>query len=83
VKALEAVHEALLGRDPDAAIRLLDRYQTQFPHGSLSSEATVLRVQALLANGDRAGAQVLVDGYSAAHAGGPYVKRLKELVRGK
>ncbi len=83
LKALELVHQALLGRDPDAALRLLDRYQAQFPHGSLSSEATVLRAQTLLANGDRAGAQALVDGYCSAHPDSPYAKRLKELVHGR
>jgi hypothetical protein len=83
LKALELVHEALLGRDPEAALRLLDRYQAQFPRGSLSSEATVLRAQALLANGDRAGAQALVDGYCSAHPDSPYAKRLNELVHGK
>ena len=83
LKALELIHEALLGRDPEAALRLLDRYQAQFPHGSLASEATVLRVQALLANGDRARAQALVNGYCSAHPDGPYAKRLNELVHGK
>jgi hypothetical protein len=83
LKALELVHQALLGRDPDAALHLLDRYQAQFPHGSLSSEATVLRTQALLANGDRAEAQALVDGYCAAHPDSPYARRLTELVHGK
>ena len=82
-KALEAVHQALLGRDPDAALRLLDRYRAQFPHGSLSSEATVLCAQALLANGDRAGAQALVNAYCSAHPDGPYTRRLNELVHGK
>jgi hypothetical protein len=81
LKALETV-QALL-RDPDAALRLLDRYQAQFPHGSLSSEATVLRAQALLAKGDRAGAQGLVDGYCSAHPDSPYAKRLKALVQGR
>jgi hypothetical protein len=83
LRALELVQQALLGRDPDAALRLLDRYHAQFPHGSLSSEATVLRVQALLASGDRAGAQALVDGYCSAHPDSPYARRLNELVHGK
>jgi hypothetical protein len=76
VKALKTV-QALLGHDPEVALRLLDRYQAQFPHGSLSSEATVLRAQALLAKGDRAGAQALVDGYSSAHPDSLYAKWLK------
>jgi hypothetical protein len=82
VKSLETV-QALVGRDPDGALRLLDRYQVQFPHGSLASEAIVLRTQAHLAKGDRAGAQALVDGYCSAHPNSPYAKRLKELVQPK
>ncbi len=83
LNALELVHQALLGHDASAALRLLDRYQAQFPHGSLASEATVLRAQALLANGDRARAQALVDSYCSAHPEGPYARRLNELVHGK
>lgn len=80
--ALESVQEALAQRDAATSLRLLDRYQARFPHGALSSEATVLRVQALLASGDRGRAQALVEGYCAAHPSSPYAKRLRELVRG-
>jgi hypothetical protein len=48
----------------------------QFPRGSLSPEAIVLRAQVLLASGDRAGAKTLAHRYSAAHPDGPYGKRL-------
>ncbi len=81
VVALERAHRALASRDPDAALRMLDRYGAQFPGGALSSEATVLRVQALLARGDRAGAQTLADSYSAAHRDSPYARRIEDLVR--
>jgi hypothetical protein len=81
LKALEGAHQALTDHNPGEALRLLDRYQAQFPRGSLSSEATVLRAQALLASGDRAGAKALAEAYSAAHPDGPYAKRLRELVR--
>jgi hypothetical protein len=83
VKALELAHRALAEHDAPSALDLLDRYRVQFPGGSLSSEATVLRVQALLQNGDRAGAQALVDGYVSAHLDSPYARRLKDIVRGQ
>ncbi len=83
VKALELAHRALAEHDPQRALELLDRYGAHFPAGSLSSEAVVLRVQALLANGDRAAAQAQADAYSAAHPDTPFAIRLKELVRGQ
>jgi hypothetical protein len=80
VAALELAHRALNVHNPDAALRLLDRYRIRFPHGLLSSEESVLRVRALLASGYRARAQRLADGYSAAHPNSPYAQRLEELV---
>jgi Tetratricopeptide repeat len=82
VVALERAHQALASRDPGAALRLLDRYRAQFPGGALASEATVLRAQALLAEGDLTGAQTLADAYSAAHPDSPYARRIEDLVRG-
>jgi hypothetical protein len=80
VTALELAHKALTAHNPDATLRLLTRYRAQFPSGILASEEIVLRAQALLANGDRAGAQALAAGYSAAHPDSPYARRLEELV---
>jgi outer membrane protein assembly factor BamD (BamD/ComL family) len=65
------------------ALDLLDRYRAQFPHGALSSEATLLRAQALVQSGDRAGARALVDAYMMAHPDSPYARRLKEIVHGE
>jgi outer membrane protein assembly factor BamD (BamD/ComL family) len=80
VTALERAHQALAAHNHEAALHLLDRYRTQFPRGALASEETVLRVQALLASGDRAGAQALADAHSAAHPDSPYGRRLEDLV---
>jgi hypothetical protein len=82
VVALERAHQALASHDPDVALRRLDEYRAQFPGGVLSSDATVLRVEALLAKGDLAGARTLADAYSAAHPDSPYAKRIEDLVRG-
>jgi hypothetical protein len=83
VKTLELAHRALAEHDPRTALALLDRYRAQFPGGSLSSDAVVLRVQALLATGDRAGAQAQADAYAAAHPGTPFAVRLQEIARGQ
>ena len=74
---------ALAQHNPRTALGVLDRYRAQFPEGRLASEAVVLRVQALVALGDRAGAQALADAYSAANPGTPYARRLREIVQGQ
>ncbi|HWZ93336.1 MAG TPA: hypothetical protein VNW92_30960 [Polyangiaceae bacterium] len=81
VKALELAHQALAAHDPSSALRLLDRYRREFPSGALGSDATVLRVQALLAAGDRATAQRLADAYSTAHPDTPYARRIQDILR--
>jgi hypothetical protein len=78
--ALKLAHEALAAHDPGTALRQLDRYRVQFPGGGLASEATVLRVQALLASGNRGGAQGLADAYSRSHPDSPYAHRIEDLL---
>jgi hypothetical protein len=80
LKALERARQALAMHKPGEALRLLDRYRAQFAGGVLGSEETVLRVQALLATGDREGAQALADTYSVSHPDSVYARRLKEFV---
>lgn len=81
VQALGKAQEALAAHDPGAALRLLDRYGAEFPGGALGSEATVLRVRALLASGNRPAAQRLADTYSVAHPDTPYARRIQDTVR--
>jgi len=80
VAALERAHHALAAQDPSAALHFLDRYRAEFPSGALGSEATVLRVQALLASGNRAAAQTLADSYSSAHPDSPYSRRIQAIL---
>jgi len=80
VSALELAHRALNDHNPESALHLLDRYRARFPEGVLASEETVLRVQALIATGNRARAQALADSYSVAHPDSPYSRRLEGLV---
>jgi hypothetical protein len=82
VAALERAKGALAAGDPDAALRVLDRYRAQFPRGELSSEETVLRVEALLAKGETSKARALAAEYSAAHPESPYARRVRDLFGG-
>jgi hypothetical protein len=81
VQALELAQQALGAHNPGAALQKLDRYGAEFPGGALGSEATVLRVQALLMNGNRTAAQALADSYSAAHPDSPYARRIQDTLR--
>jgi hypothetical protein len=83
LQALELAHRALAQHNPRTALGVLDRYRAEFPHGRLASEEVLLRVQALVALGDRAGAQSLADAYSAANPSSPYSRRLREIVQGQ
>lgn len=82
VAALERAKTALGAGDTDAALRALDRYRAQFSRGELSSEETVLRVEALLAKGESTEARALAADYSAAHPESPYARRIRDLVGG-
>jgi hypothetical protein len=70
-----ALEQALLGQairtlrdgyDARAALALLAQHADRFPQGAFSSEATVLRIEALLALGQRNDALALLDGASLA-----------------
>lgn len=80
VAALEVAHDRLARPDAAGALRALDGYRARFPAGRLASEETVLRVQALLVGGDRAGAVALTEAFSAAHPGSSYGSRMRDLV---
>jgi len=54
------------GHDPDGALGLLEQHARQFPHGALASEATMLRIEALLGLGRQDEALSVLDGVSLA-----------------
>jgi hypothetical protein len=81
VLALERASRALDARSPAEALRELEKYKKQFPKGSLASEQIVLRVQALLAQGDHTRAAAEADRFAAAHPDSPYARRVQDMVR--
>lgn len=58
-RALDAVRRTLAGGQASLALAELASYERTFPSGALRPEASVLKVRALLAAGDRAGADAL------------------------
>jgi hypothetical protein len=80
VSLLDHARRALAGGDPPGALRQLDAFDARFPRGSLAEEAEVLRVEALLAEDDRASATKVAARFLAAHPTSPHAARIRALL---
>ena len=80
VAALDRARKALAGGNSGGAMTELDRYRRDFPKGLLGAEATVLRVRALLAQGQRAQAESLGRRVIARNPKGFYAKQIRALI---
>ncbi len=80
VATLGRARSALAAHDPDGAMRALDEYRAEFPNGKMASEETVLRVQVLMAKGQRAQAKALADSFVAQHPDSPFASQVQRLV---
>jgi len=78
--AIELARGTLVRNNPAQCLRLLDDYTRRFPKRRLDAEATVLRIEALSANGDRAGALHLGKAFLAKQPQGPYARRVRSLI---
>jgi formylglycine-generating enzyme required for sulfatase activity len=81
VSALDRVRAALSNHDPSGALRELDAYDRRFPSSLLADEAAVLRVDALIEQGDSAAAVELAEHFLAEHPSSPHAPHLRRLVR--
>lgn len=80
VSFLDHARRALAGGDPAGALRQLDAFDARFPRGSLVEEAEVVRVEALLAEDDRASAAKVAARFLAAHPTSPHAARIRALL---
>jgi len=80
LKLLDAARAELEGHDPGAALAALDRYERAFPAGALRTEASMVRVEALLARGDGGQARKLARDLLAQDPSGPHARRLRSIV---
>jgi hypothetical protein len=80
VATLGRARSALAAHDPDGAMRALDEYRAEFPNGKMASEETVLRVQVLMAKGQRTQAKALADAFVAEHPDSPFASQVQRLV---
>jgi hypothetical protein len=78
--ALDRARGALTSGDAGLTLRLLDDYGQRFPKRRLSTEAAVLRIEALSARGDQAGAARLGKEFLARQPNGPYARRVRSLI---
>lgn len=82
LSALESARRALVGGDAKRALQQLDEYSRRFSKPRLGTEAAVLRIEALMANGERARANQLGRDFLAKHTNGPYERRVRSLIVG-
>jgi hypothetical protein len=77
---LDRARASLAAGQARAAVSALDRYQQAFPKGALQQEALRLRIEALVALGDRPAARTLTARFESLYPNSPHAKRLHSLV---
>ena len=77
---LDEARSAIARGDPARALSTLDEYAGWFPHGALAPEASVLRIEALVAAGDRPAAMRAAQSFLQANPTSPYVQRIESLL---
>ena len=78
--AVEQARRAFLAHDYSQSLKLLDDYARRFPKRQLASEATLLRIEALAARGDRATAARVGRDFLQNHPNGPYAQRVRSVI---
>ena len=80
IAAFDRARTALAAGEIDRAVELIDTYERRFPTGMFVQEAEVLRVKALAAKGDRAGARRTGERFLAAHPTSPHASRIRAIL---
>lgn len=80
VATLDKAQAAASAGDPTRTLRLLDSYQRQYPHGNLGPEAQLLRIEALVQNGQSAVALPIARRMLKDAPTGPHAERIRSLL---
>ncbi len=81
IDLLNSARAALSAGDRPRALELLGSYETQFfPGGAMRPEEAVLRVEALVASGDRPAADRVARTFLASNPSSPYAPRIEQLL---
>ncbi|MBX3210534.1 MAG: hypothetical protein KF850_00720 [Labilithrix sp.] len=79
IELVAQAREALARGDARACLAAVDLHAREFPDGQFALEANVMRIEATLANGERARARALALEYLARSPGSPYEGRVRSL----
>jgi len=77
---LDRVRVAVRAGDGTSALAELSQYPRKFPRGEFAQEVTVLKVEALVQNGQLAAARSLGNKFVNAHPESPHVERIQRLI---
>jgi hypothetical protein len=77
-----AVARNLVDRDPEAALTVLERLRTDYPHGYFAEERQALTVLALSGAGRTGAAREQAAAFLRAYPNGPYSDRVRVVLRG-
>jgi TolA-binding protein len=80
IASFDRARSALEAGELDRALGLVDAYEKRFPAGTFVQEAEVLRVKALAAKGDRAGARRAGERFLSAHPTSPHAPRIRAIL---
>jgi hypothetical protein len=80
VSALDTARRELAAGRARSALDAIDAYRARFPQGALRTEATVLRVEALLGSGNRAAAEREANAIVRAAPGTRHAARVLDLL---
>ena len=80
IAKLDQARVALTEGDAVRTQQLVNDYEARFPEGSFLEEAEVLRIEALLQQGDRAGATRVGTRFLGSHPTSPHAGRVRTLL---
>jgi hypothetical protein len=80
VSMIDQARRAVAGGDAAEALQIVGSYDTKYPAGALSQESAEIRIEALIAQGNRPAADRLAAKFIAAHPTSPYVHRIRSLM---
>jgi hypothetical protein len=80
IALLDRARAALRAGSGGAALAELDTYRKRFPRGEFAQEVTVLKIEALVQNGQMDSARALGKRFLAAHPESPHVERIERLI---
>ena len=80
LELLDRARRDLANGDPRSALVALERREREIKNPALNPEATLVRVQALLASGDRDRALALAKDFLSRVSSGPHAERMRRLI---